>query len=52
MRKLLASLFLLCLLIPQASFAQPRPRDFREANDSLQQRLKRRRLRRSSSWRR
>lgn len=42
MRKLFAFLFLLCLLTPQAVFSQPRPRDFREANDSLQQRLKRR----------
>ena len=41
MRKILPSLLLLILLAP-ASFSQPRARDFREANDSLQQRLKRR----------
>ena len=41
MRKILPSLLLLIFLAP-ASFSQPRARDFREANDSLQQRLKRR----------
>ena len=41
MKKLLAVFFLLAALAPQA-LAQPRARDFREANDSLQQRLKRR----------
>ena len=41
MRKAISALFLLLCLLPQ-SWAQPRPRDFREANDSLQQRMKRR----------
>ncbi|MBQ6954163.1 MAG: N-acetylmuramoyl-L-alanine amidase [Bacteroidales bacterium] len=41
MRKLLPALLLLFLITPSL-LAQPRPRDFREANDSLQQRLKRR----------
>ena len=37
MRKLLPALLLLFLITPSL-LAQPRPRDFREANDSLQQR--------------
>ena len=41
MRKILSSVLLLALLASPA-FSQPRARDFREANDSLQQRLKRR----------
>ena len=44
MRKLFSVLLLLTVLMPSA-LAQgnlPRPRDFREVNDSLQQRLKRR----------